>query len=304
MTTPETAALRYAWYPGCVSKGACRELYRSMVEVARRLGLELVELKQAACTGAGVLSERNPELADTLNARTFALAERQGLPLLTICSTCQGVMSQVNARLKADPDYLAKINANLADEGLEYHGTTEVTIFLWALVENFGLERLQSHFVTRPLAGLRVAPFYGCYILRPTGALGFKEHPDRDQYLEWLIAALGGEPVDFPGKKKCCGFPILTMNKANSLRMAGGHLLDALDLGADCMVTPCPLCHLNLDAQQPDAARVYGQPIGLPILHLPQLVGLALGLSPAALGLNRHIVSTRDMLVKLQPVPA
>lgn len=290
---------KYAFFPGCVSRGACKELYQSTMQVAGKLDLELTELKEAACTGAGVLSEREPELADTLNARTFAMAEKLQLPLMNICSTCQGVMSQANHRLTSNTDYLQKVNRTLAEEGLSYQGKTEIKNFLWVLVEDIGLERLRG-LVKRPLKGLRAAPFYGCYILRPTMVLGYSDHPERGKYLEMVIEALGAEAVDFSGKTRCCGFPILTMNKTNSLSMAGDHLLEAKGFGADCMVTPCPLCHLNLDAQQPDAAKVKKRDIGLPILHLPQLLGLAMGIEPKQLGLNKHVVSTRAVLEKIK----
>jgi len=269
-----------------------------MMAVAPILGLELVELKEASCTGAGVLSERNPELADTLNARTFALAESVGRPLMNICSTCQGVMSQANQRLRADATYLAKVNGTLREEGLHYSGTMEIKNLLWILVEDIGLERLRG-LVRSPLAGLRIAPFYGCYILRPSWILGFQDYPGRGTYLEQVITAVGAEPVDFEGKTKCCGFPILTMNRENSLSMAGDHLLEARGKGAECMVTPCPLCHLNLDANQPDAAKVKRTKIGLPVLHLPQILGLAFGIPPKALGLSRHVVSTKEVLAKV-----
>ena len=130
----------------------------------------------------------------------------------------------------------------------------------------------------RPLSGLRVGPFYGCYVVRPKHRLGYDEHPDRDLYLEQVIEALGGEVVEYDGARKCCGFPVITMNRETSLRQAGTHVGDALDAGADCLVTPCPLCHLNLDMQQPEAAKLVNRDLGLAVLHLPQLVGLALGL--------------------------
>ncbi|MBI3953399.1 MAG: CoB--CoM heterodisulfide reductase iron-sulfur subunit B family protein [Chloroflexi bacterium] len=284
--------VKYAWYPGCVSQGGCPELYTSMAKVCSVLGIELEELKGAACTGAGVLTERNPELADTLNARTFAMAEQVGAPLLTNCSTCQGVMSQANAKLQADAKYRARVNGHLAAEGLEYKGTAVVKHLLWALVEDYGLDNFKAK-VVRPLAGLKAAPFYGCYILRPTKALGIDETPARRRYLELLIAACGAEPVDYDGKFKCCGFPILTMNEKNSVNMVGTHTLDAKGHGAHCMVTPCPLCHLNLDGYQIKAAGMKGQQINIPILHLPQLLGLALGLSAKELRLNHHIISTQ-----------
>ena len=134
----------------------------------------------------------------------------------------------------------------------------------------------------RPLSGLRVGPFYGCYIVRPKERLGYDEYPDRDIYLEKVIEALGGEVVEYDGARKCCGFPVITMNRETSLRQAGTHVGDAIDAGADCLVTPCPLCHLNLDMQQPEAAKVVNRDLGLAVLHLPQLVGLALGAEPEA----------------------
>jgi succinate dehydrogenase / fumarate reductase cytochrome b subunit len=150
--------------------------------------------------------------------------------------------------------------------------------------------------VKRPLTGLRVGPFYGCYIVRPSARLGIDEEHPRDRYLQQVIEALGGTVIDYAGSHKCCGFPIITMNKTASLRMAGRHVGDAVDAQADCLVTPCPLCHLNLDLQQPAAERVAGRQLRMPILHLPQLVGLALGLDPGELELARHVVKPTSVI--------
>ncbi len=298
--------MKLAYWPGCVSRGFTPELHGSMALVAERLGIELVTLDRANCCGAGVIAEHNQELADTLNARTFALAQQTGLAMMNICSTCQGSQSECQQRLDADSAYRTHINEALAGEGLEYvrekEGWTNKNL-LWVLVEDYGLGRLKEQ-VRRPLAGLRVGPFYGCYILRPKHRLGYEEHRDRDLYLDWLIEALGGEVVDYDGARRCCGFPVITMNRETSLRQAGTHVGDALDAAADCLVTPCPLCHLNLDLQQPEAARIVGRELGLAILHLPQLVGLALGLEPAELGMSKHIASTAWVEERLAATPA
>jgi succinate dehydrogenase / fumarate reductase, cytochrome b subunit len=302
----EAARMRLAYWPGCVSRGFTPELHGSMALVAERLGIELVELDRANCCGAGVIAEHNQELADSLNARTFALAQQTGLAMMNICSTCQGAQSECQQRLDADGAYRAHINEVLAGEGLEYargvEGWTNKN-FLWVLVEDYGLERLKEK-VQRPLAGLRVGPFYGCYILRPKHRLGYEEHPERDLYLDYLIEALGGEVVEYDGARKCCGFPVITMNRHTSLRQAGTHLGDALDQGADCLVTPCPLCHLNLDMQQPEAAKVVNRDLGLAVLHLPQLVGLALGFEPGELGMGKHIASTEWVEERLSAAAA
>ena len=293
--------MKYAFWPGCVSKGACPELYDSMIKTSAKLGIELDELYDGNCTGAGVISEHSMEAADTLNARNFAMAQRMDLPLINICSTCQGVQSMAQSRMRKNPKLAAEVNSVLADEGLFYDAEAglEVKNFLWVLVEDIGLDKLRS-MVRKPLTGLKAGPFYGCYILRPEGILGMDEHPGRDHYLEDVIEAVGCTLITYEGQDKCCGFPILTINKKNSLTMAANHLSEAQQEGADCLVTPCPLCHLNLDAQQPDAAR-YASVNGLevPILHLPQLIGLALGIDPKELRVDRHVVSTRKVLSRL-----
>ncbi len=284
---------KVAYWPGCVSRGFTPELHRSMAKVAPLLDLELVELDRACCTGAGVIAEHNQELADTLNARTFALAQQEiskGAQLMmNICSTCQGAQSECQERLDASAEYRAQVNETLAPEGLQYTAGITNKNFLWMLVEEIGLDVLEAK-VTRPLTDLKVGPFYGCYIVRPVSRLGIDDEHPRDTYLPQVIQALGGTVIDYAGSHKCCGFPIITMSTETSLKQAGRHLGDAKDANADCLVTPCPLCHLNLDLQQPLAAKAVGRTLDMPVLHLPQLVGLALGLSPKELGLQRHIV--------------
>jgi succinate dehydrogenase / fumarate reductase cytochrome b subunit len=299
--------VKLAYWPGCVSRGFTPELHGSMAKVAPLLDLELVELDRANCCGAGVIAEHNQELVDTLNARTFAMAQAVdgAAGMMNICSTCQGAQSECQERLDVSGAYRAEVNSHLAPEGLSYEkqdGWWNKN-FLWLLVEEIGLDTLRER-VVRPLEGLRVAPFYGCYIVRPTKRLGYADYPERDQYIEQLVEALGGEPVDYAGARKCCGFPVITMNRTTSLRQAGRHMADALDAGADCVVTPCPLCHLNLDMHQPAAARYVERDLDIPVLHLPQLVGLALGLEPKELGMTKHVVSTKDVQRKVAQLAA
>ena len=282
--------MKYAFYPGCVSKGGCPELYPSSVKVADKLKIEIEEMKDVGCTGAGVMPQY---LSDPINARTLAKAEKMGLPMMTICSTCQGVLAQANYRLTSDPDYRAKINREyLAEEGLEYKGTTDVKHLLWVLFEDYGIENLKT-LIRKPLKGLKVSPFYGCFLRRPPEAITpTKESNARKAYLDQIIGIMGAELADISGKGKCCGFPILSANEENSLAMVAKHTGESKDKGAHCMVTPCPLCHLNLDGNQAKAGALSGQEIDLPILHLPQFVGMALGFSPDEMSVKRHIVST------------
>jgi succinate dehydrogenase / fumarate reductase cytochrome b subunit len=289
--------MKVAYWPGCVSRGFTPELHGSMAKVAPLLDIDLVPLDRACCTGAGVIAEHNQELADTLNARTFALAQQvDGAELMmNICSTCQGAQTECQERLDANAEYREHVNGTLAEQGLHYEKGLTNKNFLWVLVEELGLDELRSR-VRRPLTDLRVGPFYGCYIVRPVDRLGIDDELPRDTYLGQVIEALGGTVIEYAGSHKCCGFPIITMNKEASLKQAGRHLGDAKDADADCLVTPCPLCHLNLDLQQPLAERVVGRDLQMPVLHLPQLVGLALGLEPKELGLHRHVVKPTSVI--------
>lgn len=292
--------MKVAYWPGCVSRGFTPELHGAMAKIAPLLDLELVELERACCSGAGVIAEHDQELADTLNARTFALAQKvEGAQvMMNICSTCQGAQSECQERLDANAEYREHVNGTLSEFDLSYEkDRLDNKHFLWVLVEEIGLEELQSR-VTRPLTNLRVGSFYGCYIVRPVDRLGIDQHDKpRDKYLGRVIEALGGTVIDNAGAHKCCGFPIITMNKEASLRQAARHLDSASRADADCLVTPCPLCHLNLDMQQPTAKRYAADPhLHMPVLHLPQLVGLALGLSPKELGMNRHVVKPTSVI--------
>ncbi len=295
--------MKVAYWPGCVSRGFTPELHGSMEKVAPLLDIELVELDRASCCGAGVIAEHSQELADTLNARTFALAQQvEGADLMmNICSTCQGAQSECQQRLDASAEYREHVNGTLAGEDLQYEANIVNKNFLWVLVEEIGLENLKG-LVRRPLTDLRVGPFYGCYIVRPTDRLKIDDEQPRDDYLGMVIETLGGTVIDYAGSHKCCGFPIITMNKKASLTQAGRHLGDATDADADCLVTPCPLCHLNLDLQQPMAAKEVGRDLKMPVLHLPQLVGLALGLEPKELGLQHHVVKPTSVIDWTQSV--
>ncbi len=295
--------LRYAYYPGCVAQGACRELYDSTDQMARYLGIELLELESASCCGSGTFKEESELLEDTVNARNLALAEALGLPMLTHCSTCQGVLGRVNEKLKAakttNPEYVHHIETLCQKGGCEsrYQGTGDVRHLLWVLVHDYGLERLQQQ-VKRSLKGLRCAAFYGCYLLRTHDISRFDVARD-PRSMENLFECLGATPVWYRGRTQCCGWPISSYAPEQSFTMAGRHLLEALEAGADCLVTPCPLCHLNLDSRQPEVEQVIGRKLGIPILHLPQLVGLALGIPAEKLGLNRHVVQVETVLQKI-----
>jgi len=290
---------RIAYYKGCLAGLSARELDSSTRALAPKLGLELVELENVTCCGAGDIQTADPDYALHLNARILSEAERAGLDrILTVCNVCTLNLRQAAQQL-SDDELRARVNENLERSGARpYSGGVQVTHLLWLIARGEGLEQLKEVAVKK-LDGLRVAPFYGCQLLRPSKLMGF-EDPDRPSSLEAVIEACGAEPVDYPAKTLCCGFPILLAREKTSLAELARPLEQALEAGAEAMVTSCPLCHLSLDAWQKSVERTRGKKLGLPIFHLSQMVALAAGLEPAQLELSRHVVSMGPVLARLE----
>jgi len=291
------AELKYALYTGCTARESTPELLMSTMAVAKKLGIELVLLDEASCCGASHLQDFDDFLSLVLNARNICYAEKQNLPMLTICNTCQLNTVMTKERLDSDEDLKSQVNEKLAEVGLEYKGTSSVRHFLYAIIDDYGLDNLAEK-VEKPLSDFNVAAFYGCHNIRPSH-LHNKQNATNDDYngenpynptsLDRLIEALQGKSVDYDSKNKCCGFHADLQAPKTANRLTGTALLDAIDNNADMMVTPCPLCHLNMDVKQHAAAKEMGRDISLPVLHLPQLIGLALGIDPEELGLQHNV---------------
>src|ERR1700761_4204115 len=186
---------RYGFFPGCVAKESCKELFNSTMLLADRLGIELIELTAASCCGASVVNDVNRDIARVLNARTYAQAEALGLDdVITICSTCTGHMRAANKELLESEERMDQANGILRKFGAKYEGKVTVRHLLWLLIDDIGLDKLSS-MVVRPLNGLKVAPFYGCHIIRPESVNGW-ESARNPHSLEDLVTALGGEGGD------------------------------------------------------------------------------------------------------------
>jgi succinate dehydrogenase / fumarate reductase cytochrome b subunit len=290
---------RVAYYKGCLASLSARELDASTRVLAPRLGLELVELKSVTCSGSGDIQTADPDLALHLIARILSEAEQAGTDtIVTICNVCTLNLRQANWQLRNDEQLRARVNENLERAGIAPYGATvEVVHLLWLIAKGERYERLKE-IATQKLSGLRVAPFYGCQLLRPSNVMGF-EDPDHPWSLEAVIEACGGEAIDYAAKARCCGFPIILARERTALAELVNPLEEALAAGAEAIVTSCPLCHLALDAWQQKLERQLGRTLGLPIFHLSQLIGLAAGFDPSELQLGRHVVSVRPLLTKL-----
>jgi succinate dehydrogenase / fumarate reductase, cytochrome b subunit len=297
--------MRVAYYRGCLASLSAKELDTSTRALAPKVDLELVDLETVTCCGAGDIHEAEPDYYLHLNARILAYAEATGSDtLMTVCNVCTLNLRQANWQLQGDEELRARVNRNLRSVGVpRYSGGVEVKHLLWLIAEGDGYERLKAA-AHRGLKGLKIAPFYGCQILRPSKLLGF-EDPDRPWSLEAIIEACGGETVDYPAKIKCCGFPIIQAREETALGELIQPIEQALERGADAMVTPCPLCHLSLDAWQSklNAAREQDglEPLRpMPVLHLSQLVGVAAGLEESELNFKRHVVSVDPVVEHLE----
>jgi len=279
--------MKYALFTGCTAKNSTPELLDSTLAVAKELGIEFEVLNEASCCGASHLQDYDEFLSDVLNARNIVLAEERGLKLITICNTCQLMLENTKHRLDSNKEYKDRVNEKLYAVGYEYKGTSKIQHFLYAVLKDIGLEEISKR-VKRPL-NMKIAPFYGCHIIRPSkthDGANLNENPYKPDAIESLIKVLMGEAVEYDSKIKCCGFHVDLQNTEASNALTKNAVADAVQNGAEAMVTPCPLCHLNLDVKQKVLVK---EPIA--VLHLPQLMGIAFGIDSKKLGLDKNVVN-------------
>ena len=294
--------LQYALFTGCTAKQSTPELLSSTLAVADKLGIEITILEEASCCGASHLQDFDEFLAHVLNARNICYAEKLGMTMITICNTCQLNSAMTKHALDTNPDLKKRVNEKLKEVGLEYKGTSEVKHFLYCLIDEYGLENIKNK-VTTPLSNFNIAPFYGCHNIRSTDQHHSKTYGENAYVptsLDRLIDALEGHPVDYASKNKCCGFHVELQATHTSEVLTGNALLDAVDNNADMVVTPCPLCHLKMDTYQDDVSKVMGRDVEIPVLHMPQMVALALGATEKEIGLNYHVQKASQIFGEAQ----
>lgn len=284
----------YAYYPGCTLHGTAVEYGLSTAAVCRRLGVELRELEDWNCCGASSAHAVNPWLAHGLVARNMQLARATGLAELAIpCAACFARFKETQHAL-ADPRTAAGIE-DVAGGAVPRDLT--ILPLLAILSEPALLDELQAAIV-RPLAGLKVAPYYGCLLTRPTEVVGFDD-PEDPQSLDRLLRALGADVVAWPGKTACCGSSLALSQTEVVLDLSHRLLAWAEEAGADAIATACPMCHSNLDMRQGQMRRVGKGDHRMPVCYFTELVGVALGIGESELGLSRHMVDAAALLGRL-----
>jgi heterodisulfide reductase subunit B len=294
---------RYAYYPGCSAETVSAAYHLSAVETGAKLGIEFKEIEDWNCCGATPYSNIDELLAQSLCARNLAIAEKDHLDVVAPCNACFKNLYHANAHIRTDPDLAEHLNFALEADDLHYAGTVDVHHLIHVFVHDVGLDAIRKQ-VTHPLAGLKVAPYYGCQLVRPERDDGMD--PANPRYFEELLAALGAEPVPYPYRLRCCGASLMIGNRRAALAMVRDLLRSAVQAGAQVIATACPLCQLNLECYQGDVNREFGTQYNLPILYFTQLMGLAMGISEKKLGIGTELISAQPVLdcVARQPVPA
>ena len=285
--------MKYALYPGCSLESSSVAYAQSVKAVATRLELDLLELDDWNCCGATEYYTLDKLAAYSVIARNLALVEADIDQVVAPCSACYLNLKKTDKVMAEDATLGSQVNEALAAGGLHYRaGRVRVRHLLDVLYTDVGKDALRTH-VTRPLAGLRVAPYYGCQIVRPLNGFDNPEYPTKmDRMLEWL----GAEVVDYPVKSHCCGGHLTQISEESAFELIRRLLQSAADYKADVIACLCPMCQLNLDAYQGRVNNFFNTEFNLPILFFTQLMGLAMGCGSQELGFGKEIVPAWPVL--------
>jgi heterodisulfide reductase subunit B2 len=276
----------YAYYPGCSGQGTSVEYDTSTRAVCKALGLNLLDIPDWSCCGSTPAHTVDHLLSSALAARNIALAEdMDAAAVITPCPSCLTNLKVAVHRM-SNREFRLEVN-KLLDKPVDR--SMPVKSVLQVLVEDVGPDALAERLPGKPLAGLKLAPYYGCIMNRPPDVMQFDDH-ENPMAMDRLMSALGAEVLPFPLKVECCGASFGIARKDIVAKLSGRLLEAAADLGAHAMVTACPLCQMNLDLRQSQASSAAGRTFQLPIFYYTQLIGLALGLKQDDLGLNKLCV--------------
>jgi len=289
------------YYPGCALHATGIEFGKSIEAVAEALDLELIEPEGWVCCGTSPAHSSDHLLANAMPIENLALIEKTGVDAVTVpCASCYSRFKTATAQIEHNPKLKQEVEEAVTKRrGFTYGGGVEIQNVVDTLVDFVGLDEIEAR-VKRPLEGLKTVSYYGCLLTRPPKVTG-DPHPEYPMGMDRIVEALGAESLDWNYKTACCGGS-LTLSKMDMvLDMLGKIVAEARIIGADAIIVVCPLCHANLDMRQ-NLLNLDGPPI--PIIYLTELMGLAFGLPPKSLGLNKHLVSTKAIVERFQAEPA
>ena len=287
------SANRYLFFLGCAIPYRVSAYEISSRKVLQRLGVDLVEMPEFNCCGLP-LDPVSHKAMLILAARNLALAEQQGLNILALCPGCAGTLKKVNRILKEDKTLRAEINSHLKESGLEFKGTVEAKHIMQVLIEDVGIEKIKNA-VVKPLTMLKVAEHNGCHILRPKEYIGFDD-PEDPKTLKTLIEATGATCLDYLDETECCGAPSVGVNDRVALQLARDKLSHVKMVKAEALITICPFCHIMYDTNELRIEKMFNEIYGIPVLHYPQLLGLAMDMKPEDLAFNELRVDASKLI--------
>ena len=285
--------MKYVFFPGCVIPQRENAYELSARKVAEKLELDLIDLNGANC--CGFFLDSIDHLGSTiLAARDLSLAEESGYDLVTLCPACSGHLTRVRADLLQNSELRNKVNSSLKKINRQFTGSSKVKHFVQVLLEDVGIETIKGT-VIKPLKHLKVAPHYGCHILKPSDEVQFDD-PEDPKLLDSLIEATGAECVEYMEEKLCCGAPVMGVDEKLALKIVREKLKSIKKVSADVVTTVCQFCHLHYDINQFRIEEEFSEKYQIPILHYTQLLGLAQGFSPDELGLYENRVPVNNFL--------
>jgi heterodisulfide reductase subunit B2 len=284
----------FAYFPGCSLEKMASSYHMSALETTKLLDVKLKELDDWNCCGATTYFYIDELLAYTMCARNLAIAEKTGLDLVAPCSACYKNMYFTAAHMRKDPDLAEHINFALEEDDLQFSGNVNVKHLIEVFANDIGPETLKNK-VTNPLTGIRVAPYYGCQIVRPQKD---KEDVEQPQFFEDILSAIGATPVNYPLKMRCCGGSLMISSRTAALAMSRNLLQSAVDNNTTVIATACPLCQVNLEVYQQQVNQEFGTNFSIPVLYFTQLVGLALGIPQKKLGIGKEFIDSMPSLLQ------
>ena len=291
---------KFALFLGCNAPVRTLNYDVSTRLVLSKLDVEVVDQDEFACCGYP-LESADHDTAITMGARNLAVAEREGLDILAICSACSGSLMRTRAMLMEDEDLRKEVNDRLSKMGLEFTGKSKVRHLMRFLHEDIGLEELRKH-ITRPLDGMKVAVHYGCHYLKPSEIVGGPDNPELPHTVDELVEVTGAESIDYTERLLCCGGAILGYREEDSQTLIAKKMESVIEAGADCLEMHCAFCGVMYDGNQKAAERIADKKFGMPVLPYPQLLGLAMGFDPDELAFKQNRVKAKELLARFEEV--
>ena len=285
-----------AYYPGCSAAGSSSDYEQSTQAVCGALGLKFASLPGWNCCGSTPAHAVDTELSAALCVRNLDLAARiRAERVATSCPSCLSNLRLARKRME-NPQFRARVNELLDEPAAEQ--LPQAYSVMQLIHEEYGPE-LVANRAHRRLTGIRIAPYYGCLLSRPADVMADFGNPENPQVMEGLLRACGADVLDFPLKTDCCGASFGIPERRVTASLSGKILDAATRMGADAIAVACPLCQMNLDLRQRQAAKECGRDFNIPVLYFTQLMGLAFGFTPAQLGMKKLMVSAAPLLKKL-----